>query len=212
MADTPQVIRQQMSETRTQLADKLGSLEQQVTDTVQSTGSAVNATAGAVKETMQSVTGAVQDAVKSVSNAFDLGRQMERHPWLVLGGALALGYLAMDIAQDSAAGKSRQRTREPQPDSPGTPQAALGNNQSVGGRHQQSVDANGGHLQTHENTAWHHLTTAVTGAIIGIVNDAATQVVPQIMGYFNRRVPKSRPAGTEAATPAVQPRGLETPD
>ena len=43
------------------------------------------------------MTGAVQDAVQSVSNAFDFQRQVGRHPWLVFGGSVVLGYLAVEF-------------------------------------------------------------------------------------------------------------------
>ena len=97
MNDTPEVIRQQMEETKSQLSVKLESLEHQVSETVQSTGTAVAATAEAVQETVEAVTGAVQDAVHSVSNAFDFPRQVERHPWIAVGGSFALGYLASEL-------------------------------------------------------------------------------------------------------------------
>ena len=95
MIDTPTLIQERMEETKSQLSDKLESLDLQlrVSDTVQSTRSAVAATAEAVQATAETVTGAMQ----SVSNAFDVRRQIEQHPWMVLGGAAALGYLAHEL-------------------------------------------------------------------------------------------------------------------
>lgn len=95
MIDTPELIQEQMRETKSQLSDKLESLEQQfqVTDAVQTTRSAVAATAEAVQATAETVAGAMQ----SVSHAFDVRRQIEQHPWIVLGGAAALGYLAHEL-------------------------------------------------------------------------------------------------------------------
>jgi len=83
-----------MEETRSQLSEKLEILETQLTDTVQSTTAAVNDTVDAVKDTVESVTGSVQDTVQSVGEALDLRLQTERHPWLVFGGSVAVGYLA----------------------------------------------------------------------------------------------------------------------
>jgi hypothetical protein len=90
----PEVIRKQMEETRSQISEKLEILETQINDTVQSTTTAVNETVGAVKDTVESVTGTVQDTVQSVGEVLDLRLQAERHPWLVFGGSIAVGYLA----------------------------------------------------------------------------------------------------------------------
>ena len=109
MNDTAEMIRGQMDETRSQLSDKLDSLEHQVSETVRSTGSAVNATVEAVQETVETVTGAIQDAVHSVSNALDVRRQIGRHPWLALGGSVALGFLAAEFLARSK--KSGQPTK-----------------------------------------------------------------------------------------------------
>jgi len=97
----PEVIRQQMEETRASLTEKLETLEQQVVDTVQGTTTAVQETVASVKdavqETMQSVKGSVEGTVESVKDAFDLRRQTEQHPWLMVGGAAAAGYVAAHL-------------------------------------------------------------------------------------------------------------------
>jgi len=93
-----EVIKQQMTETRTSLTEKLEALEEQVASTVRSTTDAVTGTAEAVKEaveeTVGSVKGSVEETVETVKETFDLRHQMEARPWLMLGGAAALGYLA----------------------------------------------------------------------------------------------------------------------
>src|SRR5262249_19642153 len=86
MDDSPEVIRQQMEETRASLSEKLESLEQQVVGTVQNARAAVNDTVTNVKD-------AVQDTVDSVKDTMDIRRQMQRHPWVMLGGSMALGYI-----------------------------------------------------------------------------------------------------------------------
>jgi ElaB/YqjD/DUF883 family membrane-anchored ribosome-binding protein len=114
MLDEPEVIRQQMAETRTALTDKLESLEQQVVDTVTETTSAVTDTVESVKEavadTVTAVKDTVQDSVQAVKNTFDLPRQMNRHPWLVLGASVAVGYLGGRLlTRATAYHESRQR-------------------------------------------------------------------------------------------------------
>jgi len=92
-----EVIRQQMEETRAALTDKLETLEHQVVDTVQGATTAVQETVATVKdavqETVETVKGSVQETVETVKETFDLNRQVDRHPWLMFGGAVAVGYL-----------------------------------------------------------------------------------------------------------------------
>jgi ElaB/YqjD/DUF883 family membrane-anchored ribosome-binding protein len=97
MDNEAEVIKQQMEETRTSLTDKLETLEQQVTDTVQDATSAVSQTVAEVKEvmheTVDTVKGSVQDTLETVKETFDLPTQVGRHPWAMVGGSVAVGYL-----------------------------------------------------------------------------------------------------------------------
>jgi phosphate uptake regulator len=74
MDDSPEVIRLQMEETRASLSEKLETLEQQVVGTVQDARAAVTDTVETVKE-------AVHETVETVKDTFDIGAQMQRHPW-----------------------------------------------------------------------------------------------------------------------------------
>ena len=93
----PEVIRQQMVETRSALTEKLEMLEQQVTDTVQDTSAAVTDTVGTVKdavqEAVQSVKESVRETVESVKESFDVTRQVRNHPWAMVSGAMAVGFI-----------------------------------------------------------------------------------------------------------------------
>jgi hypothetical protein len=86
MDDEPEVTREQMDETRASLSEKLETLEHQVVDSVQDTSNAV-------QETVANVKDAVHETVAGVKDLFDLPLQMQRHPWLIVGGSIALGYL-----------------------------------------------------------------------------------------------------------------------
>jgi len=98
MPDEPEVIRQQMEQTRSALTEKLETLEQQVTETVSGANTAVVETVESVKEAVQETVGAVkgtvQETMDSVREAFDLSRQLDRHPLIFCTGAFGLGYLA----------------------------------------------------------------------------------------------------------------------
>lgn len=109
-----EILRAQMEESREALAQKMERLEEKVTETVETaTASVAEATATVVEtvqnattsvsETVDSVTNAVQGTVDtvrqsvagtvdSVKDAFDFSRQMERYPWLMVAGAVGIGY------------------------------------------------------------------------------------------------------------------------
>lgn len=96
MASEPEVIIHQMEETRSDLAEKLDTLEKEVVDTVHEATEAVSGTVenvkDAVQETVATVKGTVQDTVESIRETFDLKCQVQRHPWAMLGGSVAVGY------------------------------------------------------------------------------------------------------------------------
>src|SRR5262245_38479035 len=97
MVDEPEVIREQMNETRTNLTEKIDLLERHLVDTVQGTSAAVAETVDSVKEsvdeTVQAVKESVRETVSSVKETFDLARQVERRPWTIMAGAVAVGFL-----------------------------------------------------------------------------------------------------------------------
>lgn len=169
MNDTPEIIRQQMEETKTQLSEKLGSLEHQVSQTVRSTGTAVNATVGAVQETVETVTGAVHDAVRSVSNALDVRRQIDKHPWLFFGGSVAVGYLAVEYFAASA-----KKPETPETAHRPRPAGDFGSyRQGPSVAYARSM-----------NSFWFELRGAAIGALVGVVQDVASRAVPHVMNYL----------------------------
>jgi ElaB/YqjD/DUF883 family membrane-anchored ribosome-binding protein len=93
----PEAIRHQIAETRADLTEKLEALEQRVIDTVADATDAVADTVEAVQQsvddTVQAVKGTVHDTVGSVKHALDVGRHVDRHPWAMLGGSLAAGFV-----------------------------------------------------------------------------------------------------------------------
>jgi hypothetical protein len=95
MSDQPEVIRQQIRETQNHLAENLGALEDHVAQTVHQASAAVHR----AKDT-------VQETIHSIKSTFDVGRQLRRHPFLVLGGAAAVGYLAPRLLRGSGTGPS----------------------------------------------------------------------------------------------------------
>jgi ElaB/YqjD/DUF883 family membrane-anchored ribosome-binding protein len=91
----PEVIRQQIDVTRSSITSKLEALEEQVVGTVQAAKETMQETIENVKETVEetvsTVKETVQDTVSTVKETFDMHRQVERHPWPMVGGSLAVG-------------------------------------------------------------------------------------------------------------------------
>lgn len=103
MDNEAEVIREQMEETRTALTEKFEAIEEKLASAVQETAETVTQTAEAVTKTVDAVKEAVEgtvstvsekaeEAVESVKEAFDLRKQVEQHPWMMVGGAAALGF------------------------------------------------------------------------------------------------------------------------
>src|SRR5262245_1321712 len=106
MDSQTEVIKMQMEETRSALAEKLETLEQHVVGTVQEASAAVTGTVtdvrAAVQDTIGTVKDSVEETVTSVKNTFDLSRQVEQHPWIMLGGSVAAGYIVGRLLNRSA--------------------------------------------------------------------------------------------------------------
>jgi len=106
-------IQRQMQETRASLTEKLESLEQKVVGTVENATTAVNDTVDAIKETVHDTVASVQQGVKgsvdSVKDLFDVPAQVERRPWLMMGGSVAVGYcLGTLLSQRSSSQEERE--------------------------------------------------------------------------------------------------------
>jgi len=92
MEDQAELIRQQMQEKRAELSEKLQELAEKmpvaetVTETVES-----------VTDTVSSTAENVQETVHSFEEILDLPKQVQEHPWLAVGGAVVVGYLAHDV-------------------------------------------------------------------------------------------------------------------
>lgn len=165
MDEFPEVIRQQMEQTRSQLTDKLDCLEHQVSETVQSTGAVVEA----IQVTVENMTG----AVRSVRRALSLRSQMNRHPLLVLGGAAVIGYLAGKVltsrSNDIAALSAR----------------ATGSGRVIGLRSDlnsvaESADIATAYAAGVRNSSWDQMKFAALGTLLGIVRDFAVRAIPEV--------------------------------
>jgi ElaB/YqjD/DUF883 family membrane-anchored ribosome-binding protein len=99
--ESPELIEQQMEDTRESLSEKVSLLEQQVVGKLQSATDAVQDTVqsvrNAVEDTVSAVSGTVKQSVESVSEgmkeALDVKKHVREYPWAMVGGAAAAGFL-----------------------------------------------------------------------------------------------------------------------
>jgi len=216
MADNPEVIRQQMEETRSHLAEKLEALENQVSSTVEDTTAAVGETVEAVKETVENVTETVEETVQSVGQLFDLRLQTERHPWIVFGGSVALGCLA---AQLIGQGREEDQESEAQAAKWSALSSASQPRESTWERRSEPASQQPAHAEPSENgkKSWiweevNRLKGFALGALMGVVRDLTARGLP---GALGQRVAEevehlSSSLGAEPIRGPILPTGKET--
>jgi ElaB/YqjD/DUF883 family membrane-anchored ribosome-binding protein len=106
MDPQPDVIREQIEETRSSLTDKLETLEAEVKETYVSAKESVEETIHNVKET-------VHNATETVKRTFDVRYQVDRHPWGMLGLSLVGGLLLGGFLGRRMRGGRRRATASP---------------------------------------------------------------------------------------------------
>lgn len=94
MADKTELIRQRMAFKREALSEKLDALEDRTLGVVKETTDAVVQVAETVEDTVQSAKKAVTKTVRKSVHMLDIPRQVDRHPWAMMGGAVATGFFA----------------------------------------------------------------------------------------------------------------------
>jgi len=197
MLNEQELIQQQMEKTRGSLTEKLEALEGQVTETVSSTAGAVQDTTQSVQETvtgavdavkdtvasvtdkvqetMTSVTDKFQETVQSVSDSFNINVQMERHPWIILGGAAAVGYLVGSAFASSR--EYRPSAAMPHSSPPSAPQS----NHDFIPHFREAEPA-----AVQESGVWtdavSHLKDIGVSYLMGLVRDLAKQGLPDVIG------------------------------
>lgn len=192
MADHPEVIRQQMEETRSNLTEKLEALESQVADTVQTTTATVAEAVETVKdtvenvtETVETVTESVKETVESMGETFNLWTQADRHPWMVFGGSVLVGLLGAQLF----GGSSRESEEEEDEEAPtssswySAPQPQASPPQRQWQASQASSPSYGEEQPAHEEKSWFwdemgKLKGLAIGTLMGVVRDLTKQVVP----------------------------------
>jgi len=118
MAQEPEVIQQDLEQTRHALAEKLeqigtkisgtvetvsdtvnsvtetvGNVTESLEDTVQAVADSVSGTVESVKDTVAAVGEKASETVEAVKEAFNVSDQVRQRPWLWVGGSVATGFI-----------------------------------------------------------------------------------------------------------------------
>jgi len=81
-----------IAKTREAMAHKLDLLEQRLQDTVQATKSMVSDVVEKIQETTEDVRDKAEEYVQNTKRALNPSYQIQERPWLMLGGAILVGY------------------------------------------------------------------------------------------------------------------------
>jgi len=180
------VIRRQMEETRSSLSEKVDALEQKIVDTVTETTDAVSETVTTVKET-------VEESVHNVKDFFDLRGHVEHHPWAMVGGSVAAGFvvgamLPSRVEPTVAAGMASASATAPTAAPTGRKLHHNGGATATPSRRQQQPAA--------PTTSWfsqfepelNRLKTLALGAALGTIREMISNGLPEEMSHQVRTI------------------------
>lgn len=122
--ESPELIEQEMEATRASLTHKVAELENTVLGTIQNASQTVSNIVETVKhavpETIHSVKDTLTESVSEVSqkmkSALDIPQHTREHPWAMVGGAAALGFVTgLVVFRPSGPSFSRLARSSPEP-------------------------------------------------------------------------------------------------
>lgn len=174
MGEKSEVIQQEIDDTRSHLADRLEAL-----------GGKISGTVEAVEETVEDVAETAEDVVDTVKETFNLAKHTRKHPWLVVGGAVAVGYVGGRLL-DSAFSRSRTISQyyPPYPQVPVTQQGnGLHRTPSEPTSHGDGRQEKGwvGSLTDQFGPELNTLKGLALGALFGVARDMIARSLPQAL-------------------------------
>jgi len=179
------VIRDEMEQTRANLAEKLGALENQVRETVSGATEAVSSTVEGVKDVVSSVS----ETVETVTETFNVTRQVEQHPWMAVGAAMATGFvLAQVIGRPSHLAEGAPPATSPPP---APPQPAASHHATS-----QATGAPQPTQQHHESGVMHSLEAMLPdmkGVMGTVVSSLGGLAVGGLMGVIREMAARGLP-------------------
>ena len=113
---------------RSALLQNFKALEDQVIHTVHAASAAIGGTAASIKQAAAATGNAVKSTMKSARRTFSPSGQVQRHPWVIVGGAVAAGYLLSRLLERrrpvdaaSSSGPAPSLAEPPEPVDDGQP-------------------------------------------------------------------------------------------
>jgi len=193
--ENEELIRRQMGETREALNEKLETLEHKVARSV-----------FAVTETVANVQEKVTEGVESVKEAVDVKVQVDRHPWLMLGGSVLCGFVLGELlSREREKPSASHFTLTPRPEPNGRPPAD-----------KQQASSSGANWLSKFEPELQHLKGLALGVTLGTVREMLTAEVPPHMADHLREIidavtekaggetlPRSDWAAVKPATPTA---------
>jgi ElaB/YqjD/DUF883 family membrane-anchored ribosome-binding protein len=191
VADSVQSATTTVNETIESVKNVVDSVKDSVQGTVDSVKDSVQGTVDSVKETMS-------DTVEGVRQTFDLHRQVDRHPYLMVGGAVVAGFVAGRMfTQQTARGMGRAaesfgptfgRFAQSAASNLGAAATAVGSTAaSVGG----AAAATGGWMGALESAFGPEIDKVkelAIGTLLGVVRDMAVKAAPEKMAPQVREI------------------------
>jgi ElaB/YqjD/DUF883 family membrane-anchored ribosome-binding protein len=219
MDEKPEVIEERIEETRHSLAEKLDKLTGKLSGTVETVEETVENVAHKVEDVTETVEHTVENVSETVSEAaegtvhffqeaFNLKKHTQNHPWLVVGGAVLVGYVGGRLLTP----KSSPRYTGPHGDGwnyfpppqyeTGTGYRSTGqtaqNSQTESAESADSGKGSSGWLSGITDTFGSELSTLkglALGALFGVARDMITRSLPdqiqgQLRGVFDSATEK----------------------
>jgi phage-related protein len=182
VADTVQNATDTVNEAMQSAKDVVESVKDSVQGTVDSVKDTMDSVKGSVEGTVDSVRESFSNAAEGVRDAFDLPKQMDRHPWLMLGGAVAVGFIAGKMMGSAPrVGRMAYQAAGTAASTVGTTAAAVGS----------AASATGSMLGALENMFGPEINKVkelALGALLGVVRDMAVQAAPETMAPQVREI------------------------
>lgn len=150
-----------------------------ITNVTESVGNTVDSVKESVQETVQNVRDTVNESMAAVSDYLDLAGHVRNHPWPMMGGAVALGFLG-GYALSSADEPSAEPSAASEPRS--TPAAASARQNGHGKKHEP---------RPAPKVSWLHdlmrqfepelekVKYMAVGALVDIVHDTLAPSIPE---------------------------------
>jgi len=200
-----EIVKSEMEMRRASLTDKLEALEQKVTDSVHEVTAAVTNVKDAVQDTVGSVKDSVEetivamkdsvggtvDAVKegfqdtmgAVKETFDIPHQVDQHPWPMLAGAFAIGFVTGNLIPTSR--------------SYAAPRSNYGTSNGASRRSSSAERSNGHHSQESPVASAKQMGESLVGKFTHMVepeiNKLKSLAIGAALGAFRDYITKSVP-------------------